>query len=147
VSYHETFWVAAAAAAPVIALANQLAITTASRMMFTAPGVIVRTTWKLLFVFSLASLVLQTVALAAALNSLSVRHDSLAPLHVAAIEFEGLLAVGVAATVLGLFGPGSGGSQPEGRKFSGSSDDCRARARARVVKSVSISGGRGSRRQ
>jgi hypothetical protein len=163
VSFNETFWVAAAAAAPVIALANQLTVTASARMGARAVVLLVadrawvgsRNLAAGLYVAGTVNLFAQTVALAAALFSLAGREDLISGSVVTWIEISGLFVVGLTAAFLG-FDRTQGGSlqlssmepaRSSGREPARSSDTRRTRARARVVKSVSISGGRGSRRR
>ena len=115
VAYHEAFWVASAAAAPVIALANVVTVSDAwglaresVRTLVSVAeeigqpsmvdGLIPRTrTAEILYRVSLVNLVLQAAVLLASMISLADTGDHLPPMVVAAALAGGLAAVGAAA--------------------------------------------------
>jgi hypothetical protein len=95
---HESFWVAVAAAAPVIAVANTVAITHALDPLFDTKSLL-KSRWKRWFIPALVltgfNFGAQTVALYRALRSLLVAKDAASANYFIWAEVLGLFAVGV----------------------------------------------------
>jgi hypothetical protein len=96
-SYHEAYWVAIAAAAPVIALANTVAITDAvSTWLDTRREdhiLLLRVTFFYIIFISVANFVGQTAALTVALASLRQERDIRTPLFAEDAVYFGLVFV------------------------------------------------------
>jgi hypothetical protein len=96
-AYHEAFWVAVAAAAPVIALANTVTMTDVAGVWLDAKvkrrSSIAREVYIGVLVFSGSSLLTQAYYLYRALQSLIAQNDAARPRAVAFYVAFGLLAV------------------------------------------------------
>jgi hypothetical protein len=136
-AFHDTFWVAAAAAAPVIALANQVTLNDLPRMRAifksaqdtSPPGEAqdlaksgLRTATRVNLAGTLI-LSVQGVMLLVALGSLAYGRDSFSPLVVTLGEGLGLLAVGATALYFGSVRAAQGVLDAMGVTRSSSNDD------------------------
>jgi hypothetical protein len=83
VAYHETFWVAAAAAAPVIALANTVSLADASRFWFDTNKLLLTARRQIMIIIliiqSCVNFLMQSAVLAIALICLSAKSDEGSP--------------------------------------------------------------------
>ena len=96
-AYHEAYWVAIATAAPVIALANTVAITDALSVRFEAKVLPPARYWGqaylTIFIISICSFLVQGLALADALRSLFAGKDEGHGSLITVFVTSGLLAV------------------------------------------------------
>lgn len=118
VAYHDSLWIAVAAAAPIIALANQVTLTEAipTHDFFRYAGEDTQLTNEecrrvksgrravtTAYFIGYLNLLVQSIMLAAALYSLSNERDAFSPVPSAWwLEAVGLLAVGVTAIYVGM---------------------------------------------
>jgi len=103
---HESFWVAVAAASPIIALANQITLTDPFRGLrqLPSPGVMAGRAAVTSYFVGGANLLAQAAALGIALVSLAASEDafSWAVGLAVTLEIVGLLSIGTTAGLLGL---------------------------------------------